>query len=70
MRGCCLWSTYKTISDIKNYQVVCKITVPSEIQEKIHSEAANLEQYAHQLKAKPFRFLLQAFILLHYVMAS
>lgn len=30
--------------------------------EKIHSEAANLEQYAHQLKAKPFRFLLQAFI--------
>ena len=29
--------------------------------DKIHSEAQNLEQYAHQLKAKPFRFLLQAF---------
>ncbi len=29
--------------------------------DKIHSEAASLEQYAYQLKVKPFHFLLRAF---------
>ena len=39
-----------------------KLSFVRKYREKIHFEAANLEQYAHQLKAKPFRFLLQAFI--------
>jgi len=34
---------------------------PAAISKIIKYEAINLEQYAHQLKGKPFRFILQAF---------
>ena len=40
---------------------VAKLPFLRRYREKIDHEAINLEQYAHQLKGKPFRFILQAF---------
>lgn len=47
----------------KVVKVVFKLPVLRKMSDKIEVEAENLEQYAHQLRKKPFSFLMKAFFL-------
>ncbi|MCH2450445.1 MAG: flippase-like domain-containing protein [Gracilimonas sp.] len=47
----------------KVVKVVFKLPVLRKMSDKIEIEAENLEQYAHQLRKKPFSFLMKAFFL-------
>ncbi|MDZ7807963.1 MAG: lysylphosphatidylglycerol synthase transmembrane domain-containing protein [Gracilimonas sp.] len=47
----------------KVVKVVFKLPVLRKMSDKIEIEAENLEEYAHQLRKKPFSFLLKAFFL-------
>ncbi|MGB0346643.1 MAG: lysylphosphatidylglycerol synthase transmembrane domain-containing protein [Balneolaceae bacterium] len=45
----------------KVVKIIFKLPFLNRYEEKISSEAENLESYAHQLRKKPFSFLLKAF---------
>lgn len=47
----------------KVVKIVFKLPVLRRMSDKIEVEAENLEQYAHQLRKKPFSFLMKAFFL-------